>query len=689
MIDGSETNDGAFTWTNIPYEIEVGTSYKIRVTSLTDGSIFDSSDDFIFFQEKINLVFPNSSEHFYEGYTYNLNWKENIKEKIKIDLLKDNSYLLTISDSTSSSGTSTFAWKVPGLNLTDGYKIKISKNTDEQFSDTSEASFSINNPYLKLTSLNNGEILEPGTSFNITWEDSLEENIKIGLYNNGVIKQWISSDTASDGEFLWSIPWSVEGGSDFKIRIMSTYNSLNYDESDMSFTITPQIQLVFPNGGEKLWVTSTYSIVWNENTVDYVKIELFKSDTLFSIIDSHESSTGTYEWELSKSYVGGSDFKIKIIDAYDESILGESENYFSISYFPKTFGGTSSDLGKSFQQTSDGGFIIAAQTLSFSSSSDFWLIKTDSNGNKEWDKAFGGTDSEIPYYVEQTSDGGYIVTGFTSSFGAGGYDVWLIKVDSNGNEEWNKTFGSTGYEEGKFVHQTLDNGYLIIGQTTSFGAGGYDAWLIKTDSNGNEEWNKTFGGIESDVVYSANNTDDGGFIITGQSDSYGEADLWLLKINSSYNAELNTTLDLNRGYLYSAQQTLDDGYILTGMYGYPTYNAFLIKTNSNGDVIWNKSFGSSEDDCGYSVFQTQNGGYAITGYISSDTSRQNACLIKTDANGNSEWTRSFGGWNDDYGTSIIQSSDGSYIIVGTTATFGEGGWDVWLIKTDSNGNIVE
>ncbi len=360
----------------------------------------------------------------------------------------------------------------------------------------------------------------------------------------------------------------------------------------------------------------------------------------------------------------------------------------------RTYGGTNYDWGFSVQQTTDGGYIIAGTTISFGAGAwDFYLIKTDSIGDTLWTKTYGGVNIDYGYSVQQTSDGGYIVVGYTTSFGTGAADVYLIKTDSTGDTLWTKTYGGTNEDYGYSVQQTSDGGYIIVGATDSFNPFIFDVYLIKTNASGDTLWTKTFGGADHDKGWYVQQVSDIGYIIAGETWSLGagSADVYLIKTDSTGDTLWTKTYGgTNEDYGYSVQQTSDGGYIIVGYtksFGTGSADVYLIKSNSFGDTLWTRIFGKSNDDYGYSVQQTSDEGYIVAGWsYSFGTGSADVYLIKTNATGDTLWTRIYGGTWDDDSYSVKQTSDGGYIIAGDTRSFGAGYFDVYLIKTDAIGN---
>lgn len=357
----------------------------------------------------------------------------------------------------------------------------------------------------------------------------------------------------------------------------------------------------------------------------------------------------------------------------------------------ETFGGSGNEYGHSFDKTSDDGYIIAGLTCSYGAGEeDVWLIKTDVSGNIQWDATFGGSDSDYGYSVQQTADDGYIITGFTESFSHGDSDrdVWLIKTDASGILEWDKPLGGYNHDEGRSVQQTSDGGYIIVGFTSSFIADGMDVWLIKTDASGNYQWTCFCGGSASDAGLSVQQTFDGGYIVAGYTNSYGagSADLWLIKTDAWGNIQWDNTFG---GYDWdqarSVQQTSDGGYVMTGhtdSYCSGGTDVWLIKTDASGNMEWDRTFAGPYTDKGYSVEETFEGGYIIAGYTTSfGAGGADVWLIKTNPSGDMQWDITYGGSNWDQGHSVQQTSDGGYAIAGYTRSYGAGSADVWLIKT--------
>jgi predicted secreted protein len=327
---------------------------------------------------------------------------------------------------------------------------------------------------------------------------------------------------------------------------------------------------------------------------------------------------------------------------------------------------------------------------------DIWLIKTDSAGKEIWSRAFGGGGNEFATSLQKTDDGGYVIIGITSSFGAGEKDLWLIKTDAQGKEEWDKTFGGSWDDGGFSVQQTADGGYITAGATGSMGPS--TIWLVKTDGLGDEEWERTLD-LQEDVGQISTGSfveqaGDGGYIVAGDS---SKGCIILIKTDAQGGKQWQkifggsaidrTTVSVSSRVLLTA----DGGYLIEGSKsseGSGGMDLWLIKTDSSGNVIWSRTYGGEGNDYGTSVQQTADGGYIIVGHTSSSgDGGADLWLFKTDSSGNVIWSRTYGGKEGDYGTAVQQTADGGYIVTGRTSSYGAGGVDLWLIRTDGNGNI--
>jgi len=350
----------------------------------------------------------------------------------------------------------------------------------------------------------------------------------------------------------------------------------------------------------------------------------------------------------------------------------------------KTYGGVSDDEGFSTSQTVDSGFIIIGRTASFGAGSyDVYLIKTDENGDTIWTKTYGGANNEIAWSVQQTSDSGYIIVGGTNSFGSD-WEVYLIKTDGLGDTIWTRTYenGSTGYS----VQQTSDGGYIIGGK---YGGLTGDVCLIKTDEDGDTVWTKKYGGAYDDAGYSVRETTDGGYIVAGETRSFGAGyyDVYVLKTDFNGDtlwAKTYGTTDDEQGW--SVQQTFDHGYIISGFTG-PYMGAmdiYLVKIDSIGNLLWTKAFGGTGDEKGRQVVQTSDTGYIVTGHTTSfGAGSYDVYVVRTDSLGDSLWTKTYGGTSNERAWSVQQISDGGYIVAGGTYSFGTPpSQDVWLIRIE-------
>ena len=257
----------------------------------------------------------------------------------------------------------------------------------------------------------------------------------------------------------------------------------------------------------------------------------------------------------------------------------------------KVYGGNNDDMGYSVARNSDGGFIVAGATYSFGAGPpNAYVLRTDSLGDTLWTRTYGGAGEDYAFSARQTADSGFIICGTTYSYGAGQSDIYLIKTDAAGDTQWTRTYGGVQHEHGHSVLQTADSGYVICGTTYSFGTGSANVWLIRTDSRGDTLWTRTFGGDSADLGHSVAQTADHGFILCGQAASFGAGsyDAWVIKTDSSGDTLWTRTFGGGSDDVgYSVQQTTDGGYIIAGMtksHGAGGEDFYLIKTDAEGHV---------------------------------------------------------------------------------------------------------
>ncbi|MBK8415147.1 MAG: T9SS type A sorting domain-containing protein [Bacteroidetes bacterium] len=363
--------------------------------------------------------------------------------------------------------------------------------------------------------------------------------------------------------------------------------------------------------------------------------------------------------------------------------------------FQKSFGGTNTNSGNSVQQTNDNGYVAVGYTAAFGAGAfDVFIIKTDSSGNPVWKIAIGETSSDFANDVQQTSDSGFVVCGYSNSSFSGGFageNIYLIKLNYNGSILWSKIIGGAGNERANSVRQTSDGGFLIAGTTDSWGAGGNDFYLVKTDASGNVSWTKTFGGAFDDVANSVKQTSDGGYIVAGETNSFGAGDIdfYLIKTDAFGNLTWSKSFGGGGGdWLYSVVQASDNGYVLGGysisFLGAGEADAVVIKTDSLGNILWSKTYGEQYGDVASSVVRTNDNGYALCGGQSTFpvSMVDKGLLFKIDSLGNFMWANTFINSND-VQRSVCKTSDGGYILTGDR--FPVSGIDLVIIKTNPNG----
>lgn len=365
-------------------------------------------------------------------------------------------------------------------------------------------------------------------------------------------------------------------------------------------------------------------------------------------------------------------------------------------HWAKTYGGSEFDLGCSIRETWDGGWVVAGSTASLGEGeNDIWVLKLDSDGEIAWQKTYGGSGNDYANCIELTMDGGYIVAGTTYSFGAGGSDAWLLKLDGDGESIWQKAYGGGSYDYATAI-EVVSWGYIVAGNTFSFGDGDSNIWVMALVSDGEIAWEKTYGGDGFDSAFSIRQTDDWGYLIAGETFSFGqgENDLWLLKLDFQGEIVWQKTYGASGfDWPFRLQLTEDGGCIIAGntfSSGAGEDDIWVMKFDGQGQISWQKTYGGTGFDWPASIQPTSDGGYVVAGgTYSFGGGQDDLWIIKLKANGDIAWQKTYGDSGSDYGTVIQQTPDDGYAVVGVTSSFGAGKEDLWVLKIDSNGEIPD
>ncbi len=366
-----------------------------------------------------------------------------------------------------------------------------------------------------------------------------------------------------------------------------------------------------------------------------------------------------------------------------------SVNGFGQITFQKTYGGINWEWATSLKQAADGGYYILGTTNSFGAdTNDVYLLKTDADGNLLWSKTFGGSGYDNGTSLLVTAESNLIILGSTTSFGAGNSDIYLIKTDGNGNLIWSKTYGGINDDGVASIQQTSDGGFIIVGNTSSFGAGNSDVYAIRTDVNGDTLWTKTYGATMFESATSVRQASDGGFIIAGGTNRIGKGSIYIIKTNSQGDLSWSRTYgDWGRNYTNQLLVTNNNGeiFICDGRSSPGVHEVCLMKMENTGHILWVKKPGGMFSNKSFTI--GANGEFIISG---SKGAHQHfdASMVRCDSNGNIISVASYLSPYPHFQSFMdaFQTNDGGFIMAGTTDYYGLGYYDILLVKTDLNRN---
>ncbi len=397
---------------------------------------------------------------------------------------------------------------------------------------------------------------------------------------------------------------------------------------------------------------------------------------------------GDCSYQHKVAYVAAMDFaELRQFDLLDGNSAGEVKPLVAGVIWEARFGGPAKDWGYALAATQDGGLVAAGRTASKGAGlEDLWVIRTDGEGELLWDRSFGGAAIDRGRAVIETSDKQLIVAGATESRGAGEFDAWVMKLDSDANLVWEKILGDAATDWASAVIETRDGGYAVAGYTQDEAGAPYDCLVFKLDANGDLLWRERFGGSATDWANAITETTDGGLVVAGHTESKGAgaADFWALKLSKDGALIWERTfggpaLD----YASTVAATRQGGVILAGMtasQGAGKIDGHVLELDASGEVVWSTTLGGAKDDWLRAVLQTEDG-YRLAGYTDSQgAGLYDAWILRLDLQGKLMSERTLGGTGNDWARALVRLSDGSFAIAGDQYLAGASEGDVWLVN---------
>ncbi len=364
-----------------------------------------------------------------------------------------------------------------------------------------------------------------------------------------------------------------------------------------------------------------------------------------------------------------------------------------VATFSKVFGGAEHDIGRGIAIAADDEYIITGSTYAEAFGfipSDIWLLKINESGSERWSRTIRGPDWDHGYDVLQARSGNSVLVGYTWSYGAGETDIILKASTSSGDHQFQKYFGGDSLDRGYAVIELTDGGYMIAGETKSYGSGGFDAWVLVTDKRGNLLWDLPYGGAADDAAYDLVEATDSSYLLVGLVNDAGDGG----ELGADMFAEDGTNI-WSRSYsagsadlAWAVAKGTDGNFLLAGQTmsgGSGDLDIFLVSIDIAGTERWRLITGNTGDDAAHGAVAIADGAYVVTGYSSNANGNKDLIIMQIDANGVSVWSQTYDSGKDDRGLDLAQTSDG-YVVTGVTNQTGdELDGDLWVIRTDNHG----